>query len=86
MIDMTYITSVSQNEVNVSLLQPKHHVTSYHGKMNLINLGSWSNYKKMPTYKKNKENKENVGNHNNRDIKANITYRNSLHQTAHLHL
>jgi hypothetical protein len=33
MIDATYITLVNQNEVNMSLLQPKHHhVTSYHGK------------------------------------------------------
>ena len=33
MINTTYITLVSQNEVNTSLLQPKHlRVTSYHGK------------------------------------------------------
>jgi len=32
--------------------------------MNLINLGSWSNYKKKSTYKiSKKENKENVSNH-----------------------
>jgi hypothetical protein len=31
---------------------------------NLANLGSWSNHKKLPTYRKSKkENKENVSNH-----------------------
>jgi hypothetical protein len=40
---------------------------------NLANLGSWSSYKKLPTYKKSKEeNKENVS---NQDIQSDNTYR-----------
>jgi hypothetical protein len=36
--------------------------------MSLVNLGSWSNYKKKPSYKNTKENKENVSNQGNNDI------------------
>jgi hypothetical protein len=43
---------------------------------NLINLGSFSNYKKLPTYKKSKqENKENVSNNDHGGMQADSTYR-----------
>lgn len=42
---------------------------------NLVNLGSWSNYKKLPTYKKSEENKENVSNIVRGDIQSDSTYR-----------
>jgi hypothetical protein len=43
---------------------------------NLTNLGSFSNYKKLPTYKKSKqENKENVSNNDYGGMQADRTYR-----------
>ena len=46
------------------------------GLKNLINLGSFSNYKKLPTYKKSKqENKENVSNNDHGGMQADSTYR-----------
>ena len=42
---------------------------------NLVNLGSWSNYKKLPTYKKYEENKENVSNIVRGDIQSDSTHR-----------
>jgi hypothetical protein len=44
---------------------------------NLINLGSFANYKKLPTYKKSKQqNKENVSINDHEGIQADSTYRN----------
>ena len=46
---------------------------------NLINLDSFSNYKKLPTYKKSKqENKENVSNNDHGGVQADSTYRKLL--------
>jgi hypothetical protein len=43
---------------------------------NLLNLGAFSNYKKLPTYKKTKpQDKENVSDHNFGGIQADSTYR-----------
>jgi len=53
--------------------------------MNLANLGSWSSYKKLPTYKKSKEqNKENVSNHVRGGIQSDSTYRIPLNQMPYL--
>jgi hypothetical protein len=49
---------------------------------NLLNLGAFSNYKKLPTYKKTKpQDKENVSNHNIGGMQADSTYRKSLKWT-----
>ena len=49
------------------------------GLKNLINLGSFANYKKLPTYKKSKQkNKENVSNNEHRGMQANSTYLESV--------
>jgi hypothetical protein len=57
------------------------------GLKNLINLGSFSNYKKLPTYKKSKqENKENVSNNDHGGMQADSTYRNLWTQMLSPHL
>jgi hypothetical protein len=49
---------------------------------NLLNLGAFSNYKKLPTYKKTKlQDKENVSNHNIGGMQADSTYRKPLKWT-----
>ena len=74
MIDATYITLVNPNEINMSLLQLKHHyMTSYHGKMEVYELHElWF----IVQLQENAHLQKNVSNYNNRNIKANITYKN----------
>jgi hypothetical protein len=48
----------------------------------LLNLGAFSNYKNLPTYKKTKpQDKENVSNHNIEGMQADSTYRKPLKWT-----